>query len=160
MLRIFFVVVLASVSVLGGCASVPQGPTAEEAARNRARPYQEGLAALDRYRETGECEAAGPVLAKITELEEDARDWTSLSSVGLRRYAAEARERHAALAFAFAEEALNRGCLDDADRVYRRLIEFYVGAGYSGIRDRARVGVEDVRSARQGLAHATTREDS
>lgn len=160
MSRIVFAAVLSSASVLVGCASTPQGPTAAEAALNRARPYHEGLAALDRYRESGECETAGPVLSKITELEEDARDWNSLSSVGLRHYAAKARERHAALAFAFAEEALNRGCLDDADRVYRRMIEFYVGAGYSGIRDRARLGVEDVRSTRRAIAQAATSEGS
>ncbi len=47
------------------------GPTEEEAAKNRARPYFEGLEALKRYRESEECENSDSrtVLAELKELE-------------------------------------------------------------------------------------------
>lgn len=59
-----------------------------------------------------------------------------------------ARDIHAPLTFAFADECLQRRHLSTADAAYRSLIEFYVGPAYSGIRDRARLGIDDVRDAR------------
>lgn len=80
------------------------------------------------------------------------KSWPSWLSRDPRRpfphYEREARDRHTELAFAFADEALSRNCLDSADRVYRDHSTFHVGATYSGIRDRAKLGIEDVRSRR------------
>ena len=44
--------------------------------------------------------------------------------------------------------ALKSGCLDVADQAYRRIISYYTGSAYAGIRDRAKLGIDDVRSAR------------
>ncbi len=52
--------------------------------------------------------------------------------------------------FRLAETALKQKCPDIADRVYRDIIANYTGASYAGIRDRARVGLDDVREARRG----------
>ena len=127
--------------VLCACAATPVvtgGPTADEAAANRARPYVEGLAHLEDYDVEG-------VLESLLELQEMVSSFHSLRMV---RHEAEARERHTSLAFDFAAEALSRGDLDEADQAYRGLVDFYVGAAYAGIRDRALVGIEDVRHAR------------
>ncbi|MEQ1543511.1 hypothetical protein [Methyloglobulus sp.] len=59
------------------------------------------------------------------------------------------RNYHTELAFGYADVALKKGCLDDADNVYRGLISFYVGDAYSGIRDRAKLGIDDIRSMRE-----------
>ncbi len=63
-------------------------------------------------------------------------------------HARETRGYHTSLAFAFGEAALAKRCLDDADETYRGLVTLYVGSNYSGIRDRARVGIADVRTLR------------
>ena len=121
--------------------------TDAETAANRARPFVEGQAALERYVLTNDCtnSATIAIRANLAELQEDVRLFHLTS---FRSYEIEARERHTMLAFGYADEALKRGCLDEADNVYRGIIIFYTGAAYGGIRDRARLGVEDVRAAR------------
>jgi hypothetical protein len=80
------------------------------------------MAALDRYRASKECESpdSAVVLAKIEELEGSV---SAFHSTGFAQYEAEARTQHTSLAFAFADEALKRDCLDASDKVYRRLVE-------------------------------------
>ena len=106
------------------------------------------MAALDQYRASDGCDGQHPreVLAKIAELEESL---VMFHQVRLfPQYEREVRDWHTTLSFAFADEALRRGCLDDADRVYRNLVAFYTGGAYAGIRDRAKLGIDDVRAAR------------
>jgi hypothetical protein len=122
-----------------------QPVTEEQAAENRARPFKEAQVALEEYRRSGANTEV--VLSKISELEENARMFTSLHFYD---HGDTARDRHTAVAFAFAEEAMKKGDLDTADRVYRRLIDFYTGSAYAGIRDRAKLGIEDIREARRG----------
>lgn len=50
------------------------------------------------------------------------------------------------LSFDYAEIALKSDKIDIADNVYRDLIKLFVGDIYSGIRDRAKIGLEDVRA--------------
>lgn len=59
---------------------------------------------------------------------------------------------HAGLAFEFADLAKDRGCLEIADRTYRDLIVAYPAAGDAGIRDRAKLGVDDIRELRRTSA--------
>ena len=128
------------------------GPTEEEAAKNRARPYFEGLEALKRYRESEECENSDSrtVLAELKELEELITSFRLVidvlgADVKYEQYALEARKRHASLAFEFAEEALERGCFDAAGGVYRRLIVFYTGSRYPKILEHARLEIRRIR---------------
>ena len=153
-----FVIVVA-IGALSACARLqqaagppaqpPAGPTAQEAAANRLKPYKDGLEALQTYQANGECAtaAAAKIEAMIDKLKAQTTTFHRLST--LASYEREARERHTALAFSYADAALHKNCLDQADRVYRDLIHFYVGGAYGGIRDRARVGIDDVRARRQ-----------
>ncbi len=43
--------------------------------------------------------------------------------------------------------AFRRGCLEDARRIFLYVIEIYVGSGYAAIRQRAQIGIDDVRAA-------------
>lgn len=117
-------------------------------AENRARPYKEGMKAFEKYTKSEGCE--GPdrekILVCLKDLKEDVNNF---NIVGMRAYESEQRTRHTSLAFSFADEALKRGCLKDADEIYRDLIRFYVGETYAGIRDRAKLGVDDVREERR-----------
>lgn len=151
-------ILLSLLLVVMSCAPTPPqstptgaGPTAEEAAENRARPYTEGMQALTQYRSEPGCDGPGnaAVAANLADLE---RMTYQLNLVGgnLAYLAREAKGRHQDLAFGYADTALGKGCLDTADSVYRSLINFYTGAAYSGIRDRARVGIDDVRAKRGG----------
>ncbi|MER2520222.1 MAG: hypothetical protein ABTQ34_05985 [Bdellovibrionales bacterium] len=47
--------------------------------------------------------------------------------------------------FELADLAKERRCYKDADKLYRHVIERYVGVYYSGFRDRARIGIDDIR---------------
>lgn len=129
--------------------------TNEEAARNRARPYLDGVAALELFRASTDCENlhSHDVLDRIAKLREDVSLFHSVRS--FPQYEQEARDRHTELSFAFADEALRHGCLDTADAVYRDVFTFYVGATYAGIRDRAKLGIEDVRARRSVTAGAS-----
>lgn len=47
-----------------------------------------------------------------------------------------------------ADEMKRKGCLDEADRGYREVVSTYVGNGYAAYRQRAEIGIEDIRRAR------------
>ena len=160
-----------------GPRHVVAGATAQEAAANRAQPYGDGLKALQTYQASGECAtaAAGERIedeamdrSQLTRTPKSGESQNSPLSqfrphggrtgttYGLRgerfrtgRDWRKARDRHTDLSFRYADAALHKNCLDRSDRVYRDLIHFYVGGTYSGIRDRARVGIDDVRARRQ-----------
>jgi hypothetical protein len=51
--------------------------------------------------------------------------------------------------FLIADNSLKLGCLDLADEYYRKIINIFVGAAYVAYRQRAQVGIEDVRVERQ-----------
>ena len=136
--------------ILGACAAPRHvaGVTEQEAAASRAQPYKDGLRALQTYQASRECAtaAAAEVEAMIGELKTMTSQFHTVGMASLER---KARDRHTDLSFRYADAALHQNCLDQADRVYRDLIHFYVGGAYSGIRDRARVGIDDVRTRRQ-----------
>ena len=114
---------------------------------NRTKLYRQASAALTSYKNapTGDGPERDLVLAKIEEL----RVLTlRFSEPRFYRFSQDMRAKHTSTSFDFAEAAIEKGQLDDADQVYRGLIAFYSGASYSGIRDRARLGIDDVRAAR------------
>lgn len=136
--------------LLGACVSSQppaRGVTEEEAAANRARPFVEGEAALARYNADPGCQNAdsAQVETNIAELQDLVG---SFNLTGIRDLENTARQRHTALAFGYADSALGKGCLDEAEATYRELVTFYVGSAYDGIRDRATIGIDDVRTAR------------
>ena len=47
-----------------------------------------------------------------------------------------------------ADSARKRGCLDFADGVYRYVISSFIGSGYTAHRQRAQVGLDDIRAVR------------
>lgn len=125
------------------------GVTADQAAKNRARPYLTGMAHLKNYRVGRRACRNGPARGVESSIAEMKKSVSLFHTAGLYRYEAQARQRHTALAFGYAEAALKKRCLDAADRICRGLVHFYVGAAYSGMRDRARICIDDVRDARR-----------
>jgi hypothetical protein len=119
-----------------------------ESAHGSSLDAIKGTRALERYRASEGCDGqdSREVLAMIAELEETVSRFHTVKS--FPEYERQARDMHTNLSFAFADEALRRGCLDDADSVYRSLVAFYTGGAYAGIRDRAKLGIDDVRAAR------------
>jgi hypothetical protein len=47
-----------------------------------------------------------------------------------------------------ADAYLHANCLDRADGIYRAVMEVYTGMSYASYRDRARIGIDDVRQKR------------
>ena len=47
-----------------------------------------------------------------------------------------------------ADSARKRGCLDFADGVYRYVISTFIGTGYAAHRQRAQIGLDDIRAVR------------
>ena len=64
------------------------------------------------------------------------------------------RQRSAMYQLEIADGALNKKCVDFADVVYRDVIKVFVGLAYGGYRQRAEIGLADVREARQSAAKA------
>lgn len=138
----------------GACAtpngSAAPAPNNAQVARQRyVAAYNAAVAAVERYSKAPEPETDDSRLAeaKIAELE---NELSALNGLGgsLASVERETRGRHTGLAFALGDAAIAKGSLNLADRVYRRLVEFYVGSAYTGIRDRARLGIDDVRAKR------------
>lgn len=114
--------------------------------------YQQAVSAWQLWHATEGC--SGPernaFIAAIGRLKDDSAKWNStereLSSEGRM-----AREWHSSMGFAFADESAARGCLTDAERMYRHLLEFYPGKAHVAIQNRAELGLTDV-GASQGVA--------
>lgn len=145
--------VLSLAILITGC--VPQLPppkqpalSDEELTAKRAVPYKEGLSLLAKLDAT--CQT------KEIDLRVDSLRTSFVNTRNLERELGEPelinsdeyRQFHTDLSFRLADKALALGCLDTADSTYRGLIEFYVGNAYQGIRDRAKVGIDDVRAKR------------
>ncbi len=128
--------------------SAGNGVTVEQAAGNRSRPYVEGVTALNRYTAESRCDNQHSTIVqdKISELEKTV---STFKKFGMSRYVPQARDMHTYLAFGYANEALKKGCLNDSISIYQRLFTFYTGSAYSGIRDSAKLGIEEVRVARK-----------
>jgi hypothetical protein len=54
--------------------------------------------------------------------------------------------------FLVADQALKSGCLTVADRYYHRVIDIFTGTAYASYRQRAQIGIDDVRSRRSSRA--------
>lgn len=138
------------------------GTTPEEAEANFMRPYNSGLAALDAFSHEQGCigEAARNLSEIVAELKKQAdllhRVSTGSAIPALLDKATRSKAHHTEIAFSFADKARGKGCLDIADQQYRELIDMYVGSAYSGIRDRAKIGIDDVREARRDQASSNT----
>jgi hypothetical protein len=80
------------------------------------------------------------------------RDSAEVSPAARERYS-EADEVGTPLAVAsyldLADAYLLGKCLDEADAIYRLVIRKYPGTAYEGLRERALLGVDDVRAARR-----------
>lgn len=127
--------------------ALSQGVTSEQAAANRQADFDALMASADGMRQSHQCPAASAE-------DEIRKNLKSMENVviatdgGYDYLGREAKSRHIRAAFAVADAALSQKCLDLADSIYRGIIELYSGAVYNGIRDRAMIGIEDVRAAR------------
>lgn len=65
-----------------------------------------------------------------------------------RRNAAELAQLQITKQFQIADAFLARSCLDEADSLYRDVITTFLGGNYAAARQRAEIGIEDVRAAR------------
>lgn len=157
-----FLAIFSVMFLVSGCVSnsTPKpstnkykGVTEEQAAENRDRPYREGMESLEVYMSETECDtkSANTIKRHISNLETQIKTWDSLKSIDYiyKRRAEASKNQHRELAFGFADESLKRECLDNADTTYRSLVNFYIGGAYVGIRDRAKIGIDDVRSAKK-----------
>jgi hypothetical protein len=50
--------------------------------------------------------------------------------------------------FTLADALLKASCLDEADKIYRETITTFTGSAYDALRQRAEIGINDVRSKR------------
>lgn len=57
------------------------------------------------------------------------------------------------LAFGLGDAALKKECLDEAEHQYRNMVTLFSGPGGAGYRDRARIGLDDIREKRSSLTY-------
>lgn len=60
-----------------------------------------------------------------------------------------AQEERASYTIVAADSALKIGCIDIADEKYRSIVNEYTGSAFFNLRERAKIGIEDVRSRRK-----------
>ncbi len=148
-----------SAAVVSQPVALAPAPKPVEQPKAPTRPmgadaYDKGTEALARFMAAPDCNGADlrVVAEQVADLERTIALFDPSQTPSIRgqmlAYQDQARERHTSLAFALADGALKNGCLDAADQAYRRIISFYTGSAYSGIRDRAKLGVDDVRAGR------------
>lgn len=125
-----------------------QGVQKREADRTSA--HTEGLKAVIAFlnESSGNCETTDVLNAQmaIATLSSQESYYHSMQIWG---FLTETQKRKWAIQFALAQAALTQKCLDLADGIYRDIIQTYTGSAYAGIRERARVGLDDVRDARR-----------
>lgn len=88
----------------------------------------------------------GSVMAAY-QMSRDSRQATTIRSIYSRRYT-EAAAAQISSQLNLADAYLNAGCLDEADNLYRHIIMTFTGTAYAGVRQRAQIGVDDVRAGR------------
>jgi hypothetical protein len=141
-----------AVAMVAGCVqgggpsyvSQPAQPTPAE------RKVAETRSAVEEFKGEAGCDGQSYRKAKagVDELQRSAEILSGDPSYVVYKYAVIARDHHTQTAFLLADAAKGKGCLDVADSIYRGLISLYVGSAYGGIRDRARLGIEDIRELR------------
>ncbi len=129
----------------------PQGATDT----NQARPYIQAKIALDKLKGMDSWDTPTVIdvetnLNGLKDLYSSMQD--AANSLGMREFRVSANEfqkKYTYLSFEFAELAVKRKEFDTAESVYRGLISFFDGDTFGGIRDRAKIGLDDVKEARK-----------
>ena len=151
------IAILSSVALIAFACTSSRPDYFEEQARETYGYYNQGRQALDRYKSLQECNGSDAktidtALEKIGNTAMSTRSVTSGNSpaaLHYRPYATGAINLHTSLAFDYADQAIKKDCLDEADRVCRRLLEAYSYPEDASIRDRAKVCIDDIRAARR-----------
>jgi len=157
------VLMMLAVVAVAGCATGPQQPSQIELAIWGADiNYEETLEAIEQFKTTDpvDCNSSSMLVAdnRTSNIESDASDLYSVL-VGGGRYSnvqkiasSEALDILNPLAikgrFLMADSYLALGCLDQADETYRGIQTRYSGSSFASVRERALLGVTDVRSQR------------
>lgn len=126
---------------------------AKQESEQRIAPYVAGQQLLMQFTKEPGCQTATAqaLQQKIDNMRDISTQFSITHGFSSRHMyeAATLRNLHTNTVFEFANASLKKNCLDLADKQYRSLIEYYVGTNYTGIRDRARIGLDDVREARR-----------
>ena len=122
----------------------------EEAAHNRACPFNEGMKVLQSYKTGPQCDPyAKYMLSNYTiGLAENAHSFRLTKMDNLYN---ESKQFYEELAFAAAETALERGCYDDAQSFYNDISEMSSAIGAPDLTGRANVGLARTTLARKNL---------
>jgi hypothetical protein len=140
-------ILFVTAALLAGCAAQQgyYGPNpqaqADQATANLRNIVLEPLRRFQREQPT-DCNSQNLKLAVLSAREvESVADQRSETLV-------EYNQDSADLDLEIADVALSAGCLDTAENMYRHVIERYIGFVYAAYRQRAQIGIEDVRTKR------------
>lgn len=108
----------------------------------------------DRAATTCEDPALVGIVSQIDSFEEPFKYWEAAASLvaGVRQVAYQYGFWHSDLALKAAHVMVPR-CPQVADMVYRHILEMYSAPAYESVRDRAKVGIEDVRWAKENASN-------
>ena len=113
------------------------------------RQYRDGLSAVQIFR-VSEDECSGTDLAtakfSLTYLSMRESYFYSLQLWSSHR---DIHRMKMGVHFSLADAAKEKNFYDIADNLYRDIITTYTGSSYAGIRDRAKLGIDDIKEARQ-----------
>ena len=157
------VLMMLAVVAVAGCATGPRQPSKTEMAVHASRSsYSAALSGIERFVTTDpvDCNSSSMMAASnsLSNIEAKASSFYSVLSGGGRYSYVQKQNASEALdvlnpmaikgRFLMADSYLALGCLDQADATYRDIQIRYSGSSFASVRERALLGVADVRSQR------------
>jgi len=119
----------------------------------RAAEYRSALIQLDKIKNSKQWDLAAEAEIRrlIVSQKQTFESFQTLSALSqeMKLYAQEASGYLIEMMFGVADLAFKRHQLETADEYYRQIIIYFSGPAANGIRERAKLGVEDVRDARR-----------
>lgn len=141
MLKTRICIVLSVAWLLVGCGSgVPANQQAKWAVADAQNNYDNGMSAVRQFDQdqSGRCDTPDVTRASM-----------NIISLAAAPQIQDFIRYRINLLLSLGDAGLRKKCYDLAEANYKEVINVYVGLAYTGYRDRAKVGLDDIRAARR-----------
>jgi hypothetical protein len=114
-------------------------------------PIENTASTLDHYRAAAECE--GKDYDDVMALGNQSADLPTLDGAAGFQITLNLRQRVAHIMIELAEDADAKGCVKTARKTYLAIIDTFTGSAYEAVRQRAQIGIDDLRAAQMQPKH-------
>jgi hypothetical protein len=144
---------MAAVSVAAALAACSHlTPTAPMASAGPQSPYVKAELAIDAYKNESGCR--GPSFKAATNAVNELSAEVARAAASTDPGATDLRLKHYVAAFDLGDTAKAKHCLDEAEAIYRGMLDQYPDLAYEHLHERSNAGLADVRQMRAQAASA------